>query len=123
MKVLFAAIISVIILFIIIFFKDVLKNKEKMSSENGSALYYIIAEFIVWFAATFGISDSALNTIALRHKAYVPLDILPETFVVGSTVPISIIGLGYMNTYPADRSNPLQQHQPYCRQKKLVCFK
>lgn len=43
MKVLFAAIISVIILFIIIFFKDVLKNKEKMSSENGSALYYIIA--------------------------------------------------------------------------------
>ncbi len=78
MKVLFAAIISVIILFVIIFFKDVLKNKEKMSSENGSALYYIIAEFIVWFAATLGISSSALNTIALRHKAYVPLDILPR---------------------------------------------
>ena len=102
MKILFAAIISVIILFIIIFFRDILKNKEKISSENGSPLYYLIAEFTVWFAATFGISDSALNTIALRHKACVPLDILPGTFVVGSTIPISVIGLGYMNTYPAD---------------------
>ena len=102
MKILFAAIISVIILFIVIFFKDVLKNREKISSENGSAIYYLIAEFTVWFAATFGISDSALNTIALRRRACVPLDILPGTFVVGSTVPISVIGLGYVNTYPAD---------------------
>lgn len=102
MKILFAAIVIVIALFIILFLKDVLKNKDKLSSENGSAAYFLIAEFIVWFAATFGISDSALNTIALRHNAYVPLAVLPGTFVVGSTIPISIIGFGYMNTYPAD---------------------
>ena len=102
MKILFAVIISLILIFLAVFLKDILKNKEKISSENGSAVYYLVSEFTVWFAATFGISDSALNTIALRHKAYVPLSMLPGTFVVGSTIPISIIGLGYINTYPAD---------------------
>lgn len=102
MKILFAVIITVIILFLIVFIKDILKNRDSLFSENGPAAYYLVWEFIVWFAATFGISDSALNTIVLRHKAYVPMSLLPGTFVVGSTIPISVIGLGYMNTYPAD---------------------
>ncbi len=102
MKILFASVIFADILFIIIFLKDILKNKEKIPSESGPAIYYLVSEFIVWFASTFGISDSALNTIALRHKAYVSLSVLPGTFVVGSTIPISVIGLGYMQTYSVD---------------------
>lgn len=102
MKILFAVIITVIILFLAVFLKDLLKNRNSLSAESGSAAYYLVWEFAVWFAATFGISDSALNTIVLRHRAYVPMSLLPGTFVVGSAVPISVIGLGYMNTYPAD---------------------
>lgn len=94
--------ISIIIILAANIFKDVIKHKTSIKDENGGWIYYAVCGFLVFFAAAFGISDAALNTLCLRSKQRVSIKNLPGTITVGAMLPMEAVSLSYLAAVDVD---------------------
>ena len=81
---------------------DIIKNREAIKTEKGSWPGYILCESVIFFLATFGISDSALNTLFFRWKDKVSFKNLPGTIIVGATLPVCATAISYVASTKVD---------------------
>lgn len=88
------------ILMILLFLAEILviylKDRERLKGEAGSAAYYSFFGFLVYIVTSFGVSDSALNTLVFRRKRYVPMEYLPGTMVTCAVVPFCTMSYAYI---------------------------
>ena len=68
LTILLTAIVIINLLFIYTLVKDLIKHKDEVMSEPASTIWTPIAQVIIYFLSTFGISDFAIST-ALYPKA------------------------------------------------------
>lgn len=88
------------ILMILLFLAEILviylKDRERLKGEAGSAAYYSFFGFLVYIVTSFGVSDSALNTLVFRRKRYVPMEDLPGTIVTCAVIPFCTMSYAYI---------------------------
>ena len=79
---------------------DALKNRESFREATGDIRSCMIAEAIVYFFCTIGISDFVMNTIVVRKLKLAGSDTLPDNLITCGIVPGSFIAFLYLRNAP-----------------------
>ena len=67
------------------------KRKAKLEEAPGTLSFLLPAEGLVYFIASFGISDFMLNTLLVKNKRLTQDEILPGTLITCAAVPNSLM--------------------------------
>lgn len=89
-------VIAMGIVYLVVLCREYFREKEHGIKEKGQIFFYGIAEIFVWFFATFGVSDTAVNSLIFPLKNNVEIRKLPGTIVVGATVPMCFMSYSYL---------------------------
>lgn len=73
-----------------------LQNKKDRLKDKRYISFYFFIEIICWFFASFGVSDTATNSLVYPLKDNVNIKLLPGTIVVGATVPMCFMSFSYL---------------------------
>ncbi|MBQ7702979.1 MAG: hypothetical protein IJT40_01250, partial [Firmicutes bacterium] len=84
------------ILYAIYIVRDALTDRESFASQKGSLRGTMIAEAIVYFFCTIGISDFVMNTIVVRKLKLADHDTLPDCLITAGIVPGAFIAFLYL---------------------------
>ena len=76
-------------------------DREAFRSQPGTLRNTMIAEAIVYFFCTIGISDFVMNTIALRRLKLAEPETLPDCLITQGIVPGCFIAFLYLRNAPA----------------------
>lgn len=90
----FCILVGIIYFFILI--RSYLKEKEHEIKSKKKIAFYGIAEIFVWFLATLGVSDTAVNSLIYPIKDTVKIKMLPGTIIVGATIPMCFMSYSYL---------------------------
>ncbi len=88
------------IIYAIYILKDALSDKEAFGKQPGILRSTMIAEAVVFFFCTIGISDFVMNTIAVRKLRLAGPETLPDNLITAGIVPGSFIAFLYLRTAP-----------------------
>ena len=80
---------------------DAVKNRQILDSQPGKFSTTMIAEAIVFFFCTIGISDFVMNTIAVRKLKLAEPDTMPDCLITSGIVPGAFIAFLYLRNAPA----------------------
>ena len=96
------AIIVVIILinadFLIHLFSDLWRHRQQIMSEPANNFWEPVAMIIIYFFATFGVSDFALSTSLYHKTRWVSMKQLPGTLNVQDATPVFVMALIYLSS-------------------------
>ena len=102
MKIVVGILALVMFVYFVILLRDIIKKREVIPGEKGSWISYILFESLAYFLVSFGVSDSALNTLYFRVHDKVSFKKLPGTILVGATIPSLFSALGYATSIKTD---------------------
>ena len=88
------------IIYAIYIIRDVMADREAFRSQPGTLRNTMIAEAIVYFFCTIGISDFVMNTIALRRLKLAEPETLPDCLITQGIVPGCFIAFLYLRNAP-----------------------
>lgn len=88
------------IIYAIYIIRDALTDREAFRSQPGDLKNTMIAEAIVYFFCTIGISDFVMNTIVVRHLKLAEAETLPDCLITCGIVPGSFIAFLYLRNAP-----------------------
>lgn len=93
---LISAIILINLLFVIVLSKDLLHHRKDIAKEPASNTWTPIAQIIIYFLSTFGISDFAISTALYPKFKWVSLKKLPGTLNTQCVIPVFVMSLAYI---------------------------
>lgn len=88
------------IIYAIYIIRDVMADREAFRSQPGTLRSTMIAEAIVYFFCTIGISDFVMNTIVVRRLKLAGPETLPDNLITCGIVPGSFIAFLYLRNAP-----------------------
>ena len=80
--------------------RDALRDRRSFALERGSLRGTMVAEAIVYFLCTIGISDFVMNTIVVRKLKLADPETLPDCLITSGIVPGAFIAFLYLRTAP-----------------------
>ena len=80
--------------------RDAVSDREAMARQPGTLKGTMIAEAIVYFFCTIGISDFVMNTIVVRKLKLADPETLPDCLITAGIVPGSFIAFLYLRNAP-----------------------
>lgn len=95
-----AAFLTAAVIYAILIMKDALSDRKALEAQPGDLKRTMIAEAIVYFFCTIGISDFVMNTIVVRRLKLAGPETLPDNLITCGVVPGSFIAFLYMRTAP-----------------------
>ena len=98
LTILLTAIVIINLLFIYTLVKDLIKHKDEVMSEPASTIWTPIAQVIIYFLSTFGISDFAISTALYPKAKWVSMKKLPGTLNTQCVIPVFVMALAYINS-------------------------
>lgn len=101
-KILLGAIILVNLMFIVLFVRDLIKHKSEVMSEPANSFWTPIAQIIIYFFSTFGISDFAISSALYPKMKWVSMKKLPGTLNTQCVIPVFVMALAYITTVKVD---------------------
>ncbi len=102
MKIIAGIIALAIVIYFVILLRDLVKKRAAIADEKGSWIGYILFESLAYFLVSFGVSDSAMNTLYFRLHDKVSFKKLPGTILVGATLPSLFSAFGYATSIKTD---------------------
>lgn len=84
--------------FLVIFLKDIIKNKEAMKAEKASTKVLPFSAFIMFFLSTFGISDFAIGSVLYPKLNWTTMKKLPGTLNAQCVIPVATMALSYITS-------------------------
>ena len=88
------------ILYAIFIVRDALSDRESFAAQKGSFKVIMLAEAIVFFFCTIGISDFVMNTIVVRKLNLAEHNTLPDCLITSGIVPGAFIAFLYLRHAP-----------------------
>lgn len=88
------------ILYAVYIISDALRDREGFMAQPGTLKGNMIAEAIVYFFCTIGISDFVMNTIAVRRLKLAEPETLPDCLITDGIVPGAFIAFLYLRNAP-----------------------
>ena len=88
------------IIYAIYIIRDAVADREAFRGQPGSLKQTMIAEAIVYFFCTIGISDFVMNTIAVRRLKLAEPETLPDCLITQGIVPGCFIAFLYLRNAP-----------------------
>ena len=88
------------IIYAVYILKDAFSDREALAAQPGTLRGTMIAEGIVYFFCTIGISDFVMNTIVVRKLKLAGSETLPDNLITAGIVPGSFIAFLYLRTAP-----------------------
>lgn len=88
------------IIYAIYIVRDVLADRKAFGSQPGVLRNTMIAEAIVYFFCTIGISDFVMNTIVVRKLKLAGPETLPDNLITCGIVPGAFIAFLYLRNAP-----------------------
>ena len=79
------------ILYAVALLVSAVRRKEEFKNEKGNLLFLGLAEAIIYFFGTIGMSDFTLNTLVIRQQKLMDDKTLPGTLITAALVPGSVI--------------------------------
>ncbi|MCF6165774.1 hypothetical protein LROSL1_0282 [Furfurilactobacillus rossiae] len=93
---LISAIVLINLLFIFILVRDLLRHRDEIMSEPASSIWTPIAQAMIYFLSTFGISDFAISTALYPKAKWVSMKKLPGTLNTQCVIPVFVMSLAYI---------------------------
>jgi uncharacterized membrane protein YfcA len=93
---LISAIILINLLFMIILGRDLFKHRAEIFKESADNLWTPLAQIVIYFLSTFGISDFAISTALYPKMKWVTLKKLPGTLNTQCVIPVFVMSLAYI---------------------------
>lgn len=93
---LISAIILINLLFMIILGRDLFKRRTEIFKEPADNLWTPLAQIVIYFLSTFGISDFAISTALYPKMKWVTLKKLPGTLNTQCVIPVFVMSLAYI---------------------------
>ena len=84
------------IIYAVYILKDAITDKAAFNAQPGNLKVIMIAETIVYFFCTIGISDFVMNTITIRRLKLAEPETLPDCLITAGIVPGAFISFLYM---------------------------
>ena len=84
------------IIYAVYILKDAITEKAAFNAQPGNLKVILIAETIVYFFCTIGISDFVMNTITIRRLKLAEPETLPDCLITAGIVPGAFISFLYM---------------------------
>lgn len=84
------------IVYAVYILKDAITDKAAFNAQPGNLKVIMIAETIVYFFCTIGISDFVMNTITIRRLKLAEPETLPDCLITAGIVPGAFISFLYM---------------------------
>ncbi len=84
------------IVYAVYILKDAITDKATFNAQPGNLKVIMIAETIVYFFCTIGISDFVMNTITIRRLKLAEPETLPDCLITAGIVPGAFISFLYM---------------------------
>lgn len=84
------------IIYAVYILKDAITDKAAFNTQPGNLKVIMIAETIVYFFCTIGISDFVMNTITIRRLKLAEPETLPDCLITAGIVPGAFISFLYM---------------------------
>ncbi|MBQ2161208.1 MAG: hypothetical protein II444_05180 [Firmicutes bacterium] len=84
------------IIYAVYILKDAITDKAAFNAQPGNLKVIMIAETIVYFFCTIGISDFVMNTITIRRLKLAEPETLPYCLITAGIVPGAFISVLYM---------------------------
>ena len=84
------------IIYAVYILKDAITDKAAFNAQPGNLKVIMIAETIVYFFCTIGISDFVMNTITIRQLKLAEPETLPDCLITAGIVPGAFISFLYM---------------------------
>ena len=91
-----AAFLAAGIIYAVSILRDALRDRRSFALERGSLRGTMVAESIVYFLCTIGISDFVMNTIVVRKLKLADPETLPDCLITSGIVPGAFISFLYM---------------------------
>ena len=88
------------ILYAIFILRDALADRQSFAAQKGSLKAVMVAEAVVFFFATIGISDFVMNTIVVRKMKLAGHGTLPDCLITSGIVPGAFIAFLYLRHAP-----------------------
>ncbi|KRL54486.1 sulfite exporter TauE/SafE family protein [Furfurilactobacillus rossiae] len=93
---LISAIVLINLLFIFVLVRDLLRHRDEIMSEPASSVWTPIAQAVIYFLSTFGISDFAISTALYPKAKWVSMKKLPGTLNTQCVIPVFVMSLAYI---------------------------
>lgn len=93
---LISAIVLINLLFIFVLVRDLLRHRDEIMSEPASSIWTPIAQAVIYFLSTFGISDFAISTALYPKAKWVSMKKLPGTLNTQCVIPVFVMSLAYI---------------------------
>ena len=95
-----AAFLAAGIIYAVSILRDALRDRRSFALERGSLRGTMVAESIVYFLCTIGISDFVMNTIVVRKLKLADPETLPDCLITSGIVPGAFIAFLYLRNAP-----------------------